>query len=159
MNPYLHFLWFRQILFDHFGEFEIIGYPELSREEAIGRYMLWAIKEGFLHTFGNPDPVAGIILRPVNYDQIEQIKTDWASSFTLFDRKADTLWIDFMHAPGNYSFMINFVSQLGRHYLAWHNTRRDKIRIAAIEDLKEHNPLNCTQALNQELIPLDLSSR
>jgi len=134
-NPYLHFLWMRQVLFEHFGEFEIVGHPEMSREDALNSYMIWALKHRFMHTFGNPDPVAGIILRPVNPSQLEQIQTDWTKSFTLFDTNADTVWIDFMYAPDNIPFMIDFVKKCGYPKVTYHNAKHDKLETMAIEKL------------------------
>jgi len=154
-NPYLHFLWFRQVLFDHFGDFEIVGHPEMTREEALNLYMMWALKHRFLHTFGNPEPLAGIILRPVNDSQLEHIRSDWASSFTIFDVKAETVWIDFLHAPNNMPFIIDFVKKCGYPYVAYHNARRNGMKIMGIEHLVA---ISNTQAQGPVLHPLDLSS-
>jgi len=146
----------RQVLVDHFGEFEIVDHPEMSREEALNLYMMWALKNRFLHTFGNPDPIAGIILRPVNDEQLDQIKADWTKSFTLFDMSAKTVWIDFMHAPGNMAFMIDFVQKCGYPLVAYHNQRRSSMEIMKVEHLKN---ISYTQAQGPVLTPLDLSSR
>jgi hypothetical protein len=139
-NIYLHFYWFRQVLLDHMGEFEIAGHPEMSREEATERYMFWAIQNRFLHTFGNPDPVAGIVLRPVNSEQLERIKTDYYGSLTEFDIAADTVFIDFMYAPGNYPFMIDFVSKCGYPLMAWTNARRGGFHVVPIERMSRTHP-------------------
>jgi len=155
-NPYLHFLWMRQVLFDHFGEFTIKDHPEMNREEALNLYMMWALKHRFLHTFGNPEPIAGIILRPVNPGQLDEIKKDWTTTFTLFDVGSRTVWIDFMHAPDNMPFMIDFVKQCGYPIVAYHNARRNGIKIMRVEDLTI--PSN-TQAQGPVLTPLDLNYR
>jgi len=155
-NPYLHFLWMRQVLFDHFGEFEIVDHPEMAREEALNLYMMWALKNRFLHTFGNPEPIAGIILRPVNPEQLEAIKNNWTESFTLFDMASDTVWIDFMHAPGNMFFMIDFVKKCGYPNVAYHNARRDLINIMPVEKIAA---FSYTPARGPVLQPLDLSFR
>jgi len=125
----------RQVLFDHFGEFEIVDHPEMSREEALNLYMMWALKHRFLHTFGNPEPIAGIILRPVNQRQLDQIQADWTTSFTLYDMDSDTVWIDFMYAPDNIPFMIDFVKKCGYPKIAYHNAKHDKVETMSVEKI------------------------
>jgi hypothetical protein len=158
-NIYLHFFWFRQVLLDHYGSFEIAGYPEMIPLQAVTRYMNWAIFCRFLHTFGKPDPIAGIILRPVNEAQLVLIQAAPLEHFCEFDVHGDTVWIDFAHAPGNTPFLVDFVQKCGYPYVSWHNARRDHPVKFHVEHLCRVRPFrsgNGVQAESRYLLNLDL---
>jgi len=140
--PYAHFSWFRQLLLDNMGEFECEG---LTKQQFASRYMAWAIDHGFLHTFGTPLPVAGILFRRVNDLQLEEIHSRYHETLFEFDPNGKVLWIDFMHAPGNYPFMMNFISQLGADRLAWYHGKREQYQTIPIRHLHKVTPLFGTE--------------
>jgi hypothetical protein len=49
------------------------------------------------------------------------------------DPKSDLVWVDFLYAPGHYSFMISWLKKAGFRMAGWQ--RRDNFRVHIV-DLK-----------------------
>jgi hypothetical protein len=132
-----YFYWFEArvlALASHMKAVSVKDHPELTIEELLHRYMLWALSHGMLHVFGDAEdnPHSGVIVRPVDHRRIGWYQEDYYARLCDYDEGGDTAWVDFCFAPGNYPLIISLLVATGCKYTCWEHRTTGKFHLLPI---------------------------
>lgn len=131
------FAWFENIIFENIDSWPdpiptmFPTEPELRN--FIRYWMLWNIERGFLHVWlNNGEPVGGIICRPCEAFDERLLDIEY------FERGGDSLWVDFLYAPGLWSSaLLPFLKATGKKYGGWYRRDNAALHTVEINKLKE----------------------
>lgn len=110
----------------------IMGQTPLART-ILRIWLVWALKEGFLHIF---TPFIAVLWRPIRLEDLPRIQDHYFETRFEFNRSGDTLLIDYCYAPGHVPFVIGLIKAGPYPYTAWQNARTEKIRLIETKRLK-----------------------
>ena len=103
--------------------------PGTTIREVVARYILWAIQNDVVHTFGNPDPVALLLIRRIDLAKLDYYMADYYGTFLEQDPDGDLTYVDFCYAPGNYPFIMRFLKSRGTPWIGWTHESTGKLHI------------------------------
>lgn len=134
----LYFFWARQVLLEEYKDIRLVkvkDHPDMTPEEFVTRYLLWAAYNGVLQVFGDSEPRSMILVRRLRSDKLEYYRADYYGTIYEQDPDGDVSYIDFCYAPQNYSFIINILQRLGTKYLAWTRDKTGEFHIMPAEKM------------------------
>jgi hypothetical protein len=146
-----YFAWFESKVLEsayHMRNVSVKDHPEMSLEELVKRYLLWAVSCGFLHVFGDAEdnPHSGLIVRPIERRRVGWYQEDYYGRLCDFDQGGDTAWVDFCYAPGHYPLIISFLAATGCKYTCWEHRTTGKFHLLEISRMPKVTPLNRMEA-------------
>ena len=112
------------------------NYPE--RFESIGAlhtWIAWAIENHFVVM--NHPPTYVIIARPGSLDILDTCPK--GEELWIFDHTGDSLWMDFLWAPGQWETVVAFLNASGKRWGGWEHRVTGKVHIVEIPKLISHH--------------------
>jgi len=118
----------------------VTGDAQMSPGEYIRKWSLLAFEKGFLWVFGETEPEAMCILRPINEELADKIRSDYYSTILDFDPEGDIAFIDFAYGRGFYPRFYQLVESTGRPRMAW--VHRDRVHVHPVKSVPSFSLLS-----------------
>ena len=110
-------------------------------------WIIWNDQHGFIHLFGE-SPSGCVIWRPAHAFSAQ------LADLTFFEISGESLWVDFLWAPGQWEHVRVWLLESGKRYGGWQRRENFKVHIVDIKRLCSQASMARKSMFNPTVFPL-----